>query len=201
MPLDTTPLTPVDTVTADLYPPKPGTNVNASDVAAGEQVLWNHTNVILYRHTGLNIAQIVGKGAAWSPVIAGPDGIAIQRVAVGVQATALLDFPHHGVKVATIKVRVIPAGGHVGLPGTFPQLRLFRINANGVADPVLATVNDTAVDVPTYETPHDLTITLGPLEIDKTFYYYFLLYTQESGANALDGDIGQPRLALTPHSP
>lgn len=43
MALDTTPLTPVDAFTTSLYPPKTGTPVSATDVAAGEQVLLNRT--------------------------------------------------------------------------------------------------------------------------------------------------------------
>lgn len=198
MPLSATPLTPVDTLTQSIYPPQTGTNVSAADVQAGEQALLNLVWSALYRYLGIG-KTLIGPGAAWTNVIAGADGLALQTVAMSTTASAPLTLLH-GIKIRTIKVRLEPAV-HAALPGTMPVLRLRKVSVLG-ALVTTWTQADTSAVVGDYNAAHDITLDLGAdEEIDKTGNFYVAQFDGEDGANKADLNIGQPRILMKQYAP
>jgi hypothetical protein len=78
------------------------------------------------------------------------------------------------------------AGPHVGLPGTMPQIRLYRQTVSTATTAIVGTQADTSAGVAAYETIHTIVLSFGAQSYDGDSSYW-LAIQGETGANSIAG--------------
>lgn len=225
MALDSTPLTETSTFDVSIYPPKGGTSALASDVADGEQHLANRTKYL--NDTKAPKANPTFTGTVTVPTllvsgdinfssphshVVGPSGLSAvnaddwtpnsagARYARTLGATTGIGWAFTipaGATITSVRVRVVPAGMHAGLPGTMPQLQLYELSPSDDADVQITSVNDTSGSVVSYEAAHDIVSTGLSYVVSNERVIQARVYG-EGGANEKGGDVySMPRVTYT----
>ncbi|MBX3131646.1 MAG: hypothetical protein KF718_33325 [Polyangiaceae bacterium] len=98
-----------------------------------------------------------------------------------------LEAPKKGV-LTGVRARILPIGGHAGLPGTMPKLELYRQPLLSSAPVLVADATDTSANVTDYELGHNVELTglSESLQVGNALEY-FVVFRGEAGANSLVG--------------
>jgi hypothetical protein len=111
--------------------------------------------------------------------------------------------PHNGANLASLTMYWRAVAMHLALPAVFPSIEVFRVTTNSVntmaslhsggaafySTGLLATYNDGAIKSITFTPNQNATI-------DTSQYHYLVKMTDESGANAINGNIYYSFLAV-----
>lgn len=95
-----------------------------------------------------------------------------------VLCTFPLELPHGSV-LTQVRISILPAGGHVGLPVTMPRLRVLKIDSTG-GTTVVGSATDTSATVPFYEAQHYVALSGLSHTVDRA-YRYVAEYRNEGG--------------------
>ncbi len=87
-------------------------------------------------------------------------------------------------QITQVRVGIDPAGGHGALPARLPRIRFCRVTGGALT--VLHTTVDPSASVPVYEAGHEI-VTAGLSEDFVDGSTYFVAFSGEQGANAVDG--------------
>jgi hypothetical protein len=124
-----------------------------------------------------------------------------ENFAATVGLAALKEFrPPHGSILTGVTVYVDPAP-HAALPANMPTLQVYRENRATGVQGALATGSPIFTDPTTpaaaYEVAHGFTATVSNETIDNATYRYYVVFTQESGANSAAGQLHDITFAAT----
>lgn len=133
------------------------------------------------------ITPFLTDGANWSvSVSSGLATVVMAYTAVGTSGVFFplpWDFSGFG-NVVRIAAQLEGAAGHLGLPATMPELRLYQAGGpDSVAGTLLASCPDTSASVAAYELAHTIEAAFSPKVINNRAYY--LRLTGEQGVNSL----------------
>lgn len=93
-----------------------------------------------------------------------------------------------GARLTSVTVYYQPSNGHGALPVTQPVVAVYkRIFGSATAPTTLGTVTDTAATVGAYQGYRKLTVTFTAEPLDHYHCKYFVIFTTETGTNALEG--------------
>lgn len=97
-------------------------------------------------------------------------------------------FPPHGNPLGSVSVSFRGGPGHVALPASMPTAQVWlRPHATGILAPVAAATTDGSGNVGAYQSVHTIVASGGAHVVDRDANQYFVIVTNESGANALVG--------------
>lgn len=129
----------------------------------------------------------------WVPEVSGewilsPNyGYWISAVNTSAQMIMPLDLPHNAL-LTGISVYVKGAAGHANLPAVLPEWNLMLVRPNLDNSGTSYTGTDASADPTDFQTVHAIQPNVPiSLTIDRNTYKYSLVFTSESGSNALSG--------------
>lgn len=110
-----------------------------------------------------------------------------QSSVVGAGAAEITFAPDPRVGIMqSLALSVKGAGGHGGLPGTMPNISLYREEPGAGGSTLLGSQDDASASVGAYETLHTILLS-GLTETVARSYLYRLVLLGETGANAATG--------------
>ena len=131
----------------------------------------------------------------------GTGSVAVQRVTTGASQAYAYRFPVNqfmidGATLASVKMRFqgSPPSRGANLPAVMPKFGIQRFDVDDNVTALLTTgsglVTDPSATVGAFISSHDVTFTPDENNvIDKSLYGYSLIFWNEGGTNALNGDV------------
>lgn len=120
-------------------------------------------------------------------------------VAAGATVRQVLDLPHASTLTA-VAMRYSSAP-HGGMPATLlSEISVYKIDSTNGASTLIGSAFDSSANTAALNAAHDVAATGLTEVIDAQLYTYEVLYTQESGTNALSATVYTARTTCTPTS-
>jgi hypothetical protein len=176
--------TPSGLITIDGGPVAFGTGALVAEPSTGEVVFQDgfvdiaaqsYTRVYPFVHAQLLEHFTYGSTYVYQSSVAG----------VGAAEITFAASPRVGT-LTSIALSVKGAGGHGGLPGTMPNISIYREVPGAGGSTLLGTQSDTSASTGAYETLHTITVA-GLTEALTQTNLYRLVVLGETGANAATG--------------
>lgn len=170
---------------------------NAEDVAAASgHLLGTGPNLEVgnkYRLKSRSVtitldARAICDPANWLPSLTAP-GVWVCQTTTANRPVWFPFSPPVGMVLTAWEVYLQGAGAHVGVPAVLPQVQLGHYRIDTGAFTSLSLVNDTSASTAAYQAIHAVSASGLTHTVDRSLYRYTIGINNESGANALVGQM------------